>query len=165
MRRGFTLLEVLISLVVFTTGMLAIVTLSSQTQLLTRSGSVRTRAALLAQEGLETAIANGYATLPTNQPFMNDASLGALGSEYQYFSREVDVSMVDGNLATVNFNDSEGDDCNQSGNNEGNNEHCNLSGSGTGMKLVTVTVRWDARTGDSSRGAKEFVASTIVTDL
>ena len=139
MRRGFTLLEVLISLAVFTTGMMAVVTLSSQTQLLTRAGSVRTRAALLAQEGLEAAIAAGYAELPTSTPFMDDASLGALGDAYQYYGRTVTVQNVSGAMAVTDTD--------------------------TGMKLVTATVQWDDRTGDESNAEKSFTASTIVTDL
>jgi|GEM_PF-5816453 len=139
MKRGFTLLEVLISLVVFSTGMLSIVTLSTQTQLLTRSGSVRTRAALLAQEGLEAAIATGYGSLSTTTEFMDEESLVALGDAYQYFSREVEVENVTSELVVTN------DD--------------------TGMKLVTATVEWDERTGDNSKINHEFVASTIITDL
>lgn len=139
MKRGFTLLEVLISLAVFTTGMMAVITLSSQTQLLTRAGSVRTRAALLAQEGLEAAIAAGYTELPTNVPFMDDPSLSALGDAYQYYGRTVTVQNVNGTMT--------------------------ITDTDTGMKLVTATVSWDDRTGDESKAEKSFTASTIVTDL
>lgn len=139
MRRGFTLLEVLIALVVFSTGMLAVVTLSSQTQLLTRSGSVRTRAALLAQEGLEAAVAAGFGSLSTTELFMDEDSLISLGDSYQYFSREVMVQNITSDMA--------------------------ITDSDTGMKLVTSTIQWDDRTGDSSKAAKEFIASTIITDL
>lgn len=138
-KRGFTLIEVLVSLAIFSTGMLAVVTLSSQTQLLTRAGSVRTRAALLAQEGLEAAVAEGYASLPTGSLFLDEPSLSALGDEFQYYSRQVSVQNVTSEMVTTDTD--------------------------TGMKVVSATITWDDRTGDSSNAAKSFNATTIITDL
>lgn len=135
---GFTLLEILVALSIFVVGMLALVTLGSQSQRLRETSVERTRAALLAQDGLETAVAAGYDQLTAGTDFLNEADLSGLGSDFSGFSRKVTVEYVDANL--------------------------NLAGTDSGMKLITATVLWNETTGDQSRLTKDFTASSIITD-
>lgn len=138
-RSGFTLIEVLIALAVFSVGTLSVVTIASKSQLLNNTGTVRTQAALLAQEGLESALAAGYSALPTDQLFLDESSLSAIGPEYSYFKRQVRVNYVDGSLATSNTD--------------------------TGLKLITATITWDDRAKDGSNAAKSYTATTLMADL
>lgn len=138
-RKGFTLLEVLVALSVFTVGMLAVVTLGSQSQLLTKTSLVRTRAALLSQEGIETAIAEGYSLLPVGELFLDESTLDYLGDEFSGYARQVEVDYVDSDM--------------------------NIALNDTGMILITSTVTWDDTTGDESNIDKSFTATTILTDL
>lgn len=137
--KGFTLLEVLVALSVFTVGMLAVVTLGSQSQLLTKTSLVRTRAALLSQEGIETAVAEGYAQLPAGDLFLDEPTLDYIGADFAGYARQVSIEYVDSEM--------------------------NIAINDTGMLLITSTVTWDDTTGDESNIDKTFTATTILTDL
>ncbi len=136
---GFTLVEVLISLTVFTVGILAIYTISSQAKLLSRTSGIRTKAALLAQEGIELAVAEGYTALPTDAPFLEEDSLVDLGPSFAPFSRTVTAEYIDANL--------------------------NTAGTDTGMKLITSTITWSAAAPDPNGLGREYTASTILSNL
>lgn len=139
LKAGFTLVEVLISLTVFSVGIMGVYVIGSQAKILSRTSGVRTKAALLAQEGLELAVAEGYTALPTDAPYLDEASLSDIGPTFAPFSRTVTAQYVDANM--------------------------NVVGTDTGMKVITATVQWTREAPDPNGLSREFKVSTIITNL
>ncbi len=138
-RSGFTLVEVLVALSVFLLGMLGALTVNSKSQQLSALTMTRTRAALLAQEGVEYAEAQSYDDIAPGVDVLNEPSLSAIGSEFAPFSRVVTVQYVDGSM--------------------------NVSNVDHGLKLITSRVTWTAAAHDVTKLPKEFTISTLRTDL
>ncbi len=138
-RQGFTLLEVIVAMAVFVTGMLAIVTLASNSNLVSKTSAVKTKAALLAQEGIETAVAEGYLALEEGELFMDEADLSYIGSSFSPYSRTVQIEYVDSDM--------------------------NVVGSDLGMKLITSTVAWDDTAPDPNNLEKSYSIKTVISDL
>jgi len=139
MKKGFTLLEVIVAMAVFVTGMLSVVTLASKTQLLSQTSAVKTKASLLAQEGLETAIAEGYASLEVGTLFLDEPDLSFIGDSFSPYSRTVSVEYVNEDMVVV--------------------------GSDNGMKLITATVNWDDTAPDPNHLEKSLTMKTVIADL
>ena len=139
MKKGFTLLEVIVAMAVFVTGMLSIVTLASKSNLVGQTSAVKTKGALLAQEGIEAAVAEGYTSLSVETPFLDEADLSFLGASYSPYSRIVKVSYVDENMTVV--------------------------GTDNGLKLVTATVFWDDTAPDPNNLEKSYTINTVISDL
>ena len=137
-RRAFSLIEVLVALSVFTMGLLGFLEIASRTQQLSALTITRTRAALLAQEGIEMAESISYESLPVGN-YLTEVSLIAYGSEFSPYSRSVVVEYVDGNMSVVQTD--------------------------LGMKLITSTVNWTKEAHDVSKLSKTFSLKTIRTNL
>lgn len=137
-KRAFSLVEVLVALSVFTMGLLSFLEINSRSQQLSALTITRTRAALLAQEGVEMAESLGYDSLPVGN-YLQENSLSAYGSEFVPFSRVVTVQYVDGSL--------------------------NIVQADLGMKLVTSTVTWTTEAHDVTKLPKTFTIKTIRTNL
>lgn len=137
-KRGFSLVEVIISLSVFTLGMLAVLEVTSRSQSLSAMTITRTRAALLAQEGVELAASVSYDSL-TVGTYLNEPNLTTIGSDFTPFSRTVTVQYVDSAL--------------------------NIIQTDKGMKLVTSTINWTTAAHDVTKLPKTYSITTIVDDL
>lgn len=138
-KRAFSLTELLVALTVFSLGILSVLLVASRSQQLSALTITRTRAALLAQEGVEYSESISYDELSTAGPLLNESTLEALGPEFAPFSRLVTVQYVDGNLQP--------------------------SQTDKGMKLITSRVRWTAAAHDVSKLPKEYTITTIRTNL
>lgn len=137
-RRGFTLVEVLVALSVFCVGILGVAEITTRSQRLSALTITRTRAALLAQEGIERAEAVSYDEL-TPGNFLDEPSLAGLGEDYAPFVRQVVVQYVDGSL--------------------------NSTAQDLGLKLITSTVSWTSAAHDVSNLPREYSIRTIRTNL
>lgn len=137
-KRGFSLIEVLVALSVFTLGLLSFLEITSRSQQLSALTITRTRAALLAQEGVEMAESLSYDSLPAGN-YLEESTLSSYGSEFTPFARTVTVQYVDGSL--------------------------NLVQTDLGMKLISSTVTWTAAAHDVTKLPKTFTIKTIRTNL
>jgi prepilin-type N-terminal cleavage/methylation domain-containing protein len=116
MRRGFTAVELLIAMTLFTVGLLSVIqVIPANRRLLAQSGNL-TQAAFLAQEQIESLYAVPFSGLTTGTYAARAAIDQSSSSPYAGYEREITVQNVDASLA--------------------------VTGTDTGLKLVTVTVYW-----------------------
>lgn len=137
-RSAFSLVELLVALAVFSMGLLAFLEISSRSQQLSALTITRTRAALLAQEGIEMAEAESYDSLAVGD-FVSESSLAAYGADFTPFSRVVTIQYVDASL--------------------------NVSQTDLGMKLITSTINWTSAAHDVTKLPKTYTIKTIRTNL
>lgn len=117
-RRGFTFLELLVALSLFTVGMLSILQIFPANRRLLAQNAANTQAVFLAQEQLELARATPYANLTVGTYAPRAAITTAAG--ISGYDRQIVVTYLDSNYATSNTDQ--------------------------GLKRVDVTVYWTDRT-------------------
>ncbi len=134
---GFTFLELLIALSLFSIGMISVLRIfPSNRKYLTQSGQ-STQAACLAQEEMEVVRGVNYSALTVMPTYYEAAhALGGTGDPLSAYTRKTEVVFIDplSNWTTSNGND-------------------------TGMKKVKVTVSW-AENGIT----RNYVLSSFVYD-
>ena len=119
-RPGFTLLELLIALSLFSIGMLTILEIFPVNRRFLTQSAQTTQASFLAQEEIESIRGLDYASL-TVGTFEPTHTLGASTSDsLNTFSRQTTISYIDGNHQVTAIN--------------------------AGLKQVNVTVTWQERT-------------------
>lgn len=119
-KRGYTFIELIIALSLFLVGMLSILQLFPANRRLLAQSGMRTQAAFLAQEQLETARGNSYANLTVGTYRSRAAISNDTSSVYSLFERQVVVELIDANRAVTNTD--------------------------VGLKRVTATIYWSERT-------------------
>lgn len=137
-KRAFSLVELLVALSVFSLGLMSFLEITSRSQQLSALTITQTRAALLAQEGIELAEAESYDSLPAGD-FLTESSLSSYGTDFAPYSRTVTIQYVDASL--------------------------NISQTDLGMKLITSTVTWTAAAHDVTKLPKTYTIKTIRTNL
>ena len=100
-KSGFTFLELLIALSLFTVGMVTVLQIFPvNRRYLTQSGQI-TQASFLAQEQIEAVRALDYETL-TSGTYEARHAIGAASSDpLNQFERQTTVTLIDGNRATT----------------------------------------------------------------
>lgn len=132
-KRGFTILELMVALVLFSVGMLSVVQVfPANRKLLTQTANM-TQATLLAQEQLEIVLTEPYADLTTGTYAARAAVSSDTSSPFSLYDRRIDVAYINPANRQVGTSDQ-------------------------GMKRVTVTIYWTERSVE-----RTFTLSTYVT--
>lgn len=129
-RGGFTFLELLIALTLFTVGMLSVLQIFPANRRLLNQTTLSTQAVFLAQEQLETVRTVAYEDISTGTYLARAAVTSDTASPFAGFEREVTVAYLDANRA--------------------------VSGTDIGLKKITVTIYWPDRTLSRSYSASTY---------
>ncbi len=115
-RRGFTFVELLIALSLFSVGMLSILQIFPINRRLLNQSSYQTDAAFLAEEQMETLRSLAYSALTAGTYEAKATVPNSTGTVYSLFQRSTTIDYINSSYA--------------------------VSGTDTGLKRLTVTVYW-----------------------
>lgn len=91
--KGFTLVEVMVGILILTTGFVAALYIFPVSFSVEKANQLRTQAALLAQEKIESLYSQSYGDI-----VVGSVSEGHLAAPFELFSRDTTVTYVDINL-------------------------------------------------------------------
>lgn len=96
--RGFTIVEILVAITVFTIGVLGVSGFFATSTNVTRSANNTTTASNLAEGMLDNQLAKSYDELPAGNGVKTDFS-NVSSDPYHNYSYQINISLIDQNLA------------------------------------------------------------------
>jgi len=102
MKKGFTLIEAIMAMAIFSVGIMAVLTVFPKGISLGREAKEITVAAQLAQEKIEETLSLSYDDIPIGQVEARSKVETDPGSQFYIYEREVNSELVDENLFVTN---------------------------------------------------------------